>query len=170
MFRSALPDVLQYLPDHLTTHTLLCCSPAIRADMRNDIRLNGSDLTMALARASYWERRAKNTHQSVVKGLRRMNDDLEAARGTRIIGADRESLNEIIVSNGNVIYHSLFNSQKPDLFAEEAEEEEEEVMEEMPVCSVCALHAASRVGLRVLGAPVCGVCFATDLRVRLLGR
>jgi len=162
MFRSVLPDVLQFLPQHLTTHSLLCSSPAIRADMRNDIRLNGSDLTMALAKAAYWERHAKCTHQSVEAGLRHMNDDLEAAKGGRF-GADVDSLNEIIVSNGNLIYQSLFNSQQPDLFAEEAEEEEEEVMEEMPVCSICALQPASRVGLRVLGTPVCGSCYLGDM-------
>jgi hypothetical protein len=171
MFRSVLPDVLQFLPNHLTTHTLLCCSPAIRADMRTDIRLNGSDLTMALARASHWERRAKNTHQSVEKGLRHMNDDLEAARrclpGIAFRFGDRQDLTDLIVLNGNLIYHALF-SEGPDLFAEVVESEAEEEVEEeeggSEICDQCGATDLERLYYQLVayGPRKCSLCIRSS--------
>jgi hypothetical protein len=132
--------------------------------MRTDIRLNGSDLTMAPAKAAYWEKRAVTTHRLVVNGLRYMNRELEDARGVRVFGADRDSLNEIIVSNGNLIYHSLFRFQqrKPDLFAEETEAEEvaeESEVEEVLPCSMCAISDHRRAYTELNGARVCYLCF-----------
>jgi hypothetical protein len=168
MFRSVLPDVLQFLPDHLTAHSLLCCSPAIRADMRNDIRLNGSDLTMALAKASHWERHAKNTHLLVEDGLRSMNRELEDARGVRAFGAERDSLNDIIISNGNMIYQSLFNSQQPDLFMEEEEMAVGVIVEGM-ACSDCRASPAI-AGTEVHGALVCARCYLDEIGRRVARR
>ena len=129
--------------------------------MRTDIRLNGSDLTMALARASHWERHAKHTRKFVEDGLLHMNDALKRARGNspgRF--GDKRDLTNIIVTNGNLIYHAL-SSERPDLFVEvvESEAEEEEEEEDVEVCHQCGANDPERDYYQASrGGHICSLC------------